>query len=154
MFPSDMQIKKIDDINGLDLEFLVTLDSMIFSDPWSRKQWQAEVRNSSNEVEIVYTKAPQSIPVAFLSYGRSGNDIEVKKVGVLPEFRRQGIAALLLGHLIEQAISSGSYNIFAETSVTNSSAIKLYEKFSFHRISVRKKYYNNKVDALLLQKEI
>jgi len=147
-------MKVVDDINGLDMDFLVTLDSLIFKSHWNRKQWQDEVSNLSNQVEIVYTKASDGIPVGFLSFGRSGNDVELKKVGVLQEYRRQGIGFYLLEYLIDLAVKSGNYNIFIETPVTNLKAIKLYEKLSFHRVSIRRKYYNNKVDALIMQKEV
>ena len=39
-----------------------------------------------------------------------------------------------------------------EVNVENTPAIKLYEKFGFKNLGIRKKYYNNTTDAYIMTK--
>ena len=43
-------------------------------------------------------------------------------------------------------------NIYLEVNVENTQAIKLYEKFGFKNLGIRKKYYNNTTDAYIMTK--
>ncbi len=67
----------------------------------------------------------------------------------------QGIASSLLTELVEFSRSKKLSNIFLEVRESNLPAIKLYEKFNFTQISIRKNYYaDNKEDALIYMLEI
>ena len=74
-------------------------------------------------------------------------NIVVKK-----DFRNKKIGSLLLEHLISYSKSINLKNITLEVNKNNLSAIKLYEKFAFDRLGIRKKYYNGKDDAIIMSK--
>ena len=52
------------------------------------------------------------------------------------------------------ASAEGVKRITLEVSEANGAAIALYERFNFKTVSVRKKFYNNSQDALLMLREI
>ena len=65
---------------------------------------------------------------------------ELKRMYVRPEFRRLGLAGLMLEHLVEYARSHGVPIIRLETGIHQHSAIALYERMGFrvhHEIAVR-----------------
>ena len=51
----------------------------------------------------------------------------------------------------DELAAQGVKNITLEVNVTNTPAIKLYEKFLFKTVSLRKKFYNNSQDAALMR---
>ena len=64
--------------------------------------------------------------------------------------RNIGIGTKLLNTLIDSAKKQGLKSITLEVNANNCTAIHLYEKFEFKRIGLRKKYYNNTDDAIIM----
>ena len=63
---------------------------------------------------------------------KNGMEGEIQNLGVVPEFRGQGIGTALLRHAIKGFQSVGCRQAVLEVSASNESAIKLYRKFGFH----------------------
>ena len=72
---------------------------------------------------------------------------EIFEIAVRNTEKRKGLASELLSKL------PNDKEIFLEVNENNIAAINLYEKFGFKQISIRKKYYNNKDDAIIMKKE-
>ena len=68
--------------------------------------------------------------------------------------RHLGVGEKLLKELISSSKKQTLKSITLEVNVNNYPAIHLYEKFNFKRIGLRKKYYNNTDDALIMTLEI
>lgn len=68
---------------------------------------------------------------------------EIATIGVLPEFRRQGIGEALLKELLARALSFGVKTITLEVSVGNEKAFSLYNKYGFCVAAKRLSYYKN-----------
>lgn len=64
--------------------------------------------------------------------------------------RNLGIGSLLLQNLINISKQKKLKSITLEVNEHNINAIKLYEKFNFDKIGVRKKYYNNTDSAIIM----
>ena len=72
---------------------------------------------------------------------------EIFEIAVRNSEKRKGLASELLSKL------PNDKEIFLEVNENNIAAINLYKKFGFEQISIRKKYYNNKDDAIIMKKE-
>ncbi len=149
-----MFLRRITDTNDLRAGLLTALDNEIFTPSWSRRQWSDEIGNPVNYVYLIYADPDEDYLAGFLSIGLAGDTIELKKIGILPVFRRQSLAAEAIHSMIEEYRSKGYENIIAEVAITNVTALTFYEKLGFYKISRRKKYYQNRIDALVLQKEL
>jgi ribosomal-protein-alanine N-acetyltransferase len=73
----------------------------------------------------------------------------IATIGVLPEFRRQGIAAALLN---ECETRLDVARIRLSVRLGNAGAIRLYETFGYQRVDIWPKYYQDGTDALVFQK--
>jgi len=75
----------------------------------------------------------------------------ITTLGVLPEYRRQGIAPALL-----QACETGLGLPVIRLCVRRSNlpAIRLYEKEAYRRVDVWARYYNGKEDAVVMEKRM
>ena len=67
-------------------------------------------------------------------------------------YRNRGFASRLINLMFEKCTSLN--NITLEVDINNNKAISLYHKLGFYDISIRKKYYLNGNDALLMLKEM
>ena len=73
----------------------------------------------------------------------------IATIGVLPEYRRQGVAAALLA---ECETRLGVSQIRLSVRLGNTSAIQLYERFGYQRVDIWPKYYQDGTDALVFEK--
>lgn len=87
--------------------------------------------------------------VGFISSWVNDNTM-ILNFGVLKEYRRQGIGDLLLKKVFD--VAQG--DITLEVRISNTNAINFYKKRGFKEVTIRKNYYSNGEDALLMLKEV
>ncbi|MCS7007541.1 MAG: GNAT family N-acetyltransferase, partial [Thermoleophilia bacterium] len=69
-------------------------------------------------------------------------------------YRRRGIARALLERLFEVTDDGSRRGHTLEVRVSNSAAIRLYERLGFERRGIRRGYYtDNREDALIMWRE-
>ena len=73
---------------------------------------------------------------------------------VRKKYRKKGIGKELLEKLISFSKEKNFELINLEVNSKNEPAINLYKKFGFKEVGLRKKYYNNIDDAILMEKNI
>lgn len=89
-------------------------------------------------------------PAGFIMLRSVVDEAEVLTICILPENRKRGLAQRLLAWCIQVGQHNGMQNLFLEVSVNNQSARALYEKQGFEKLGLRKKYYEDGSDALVL----
>lgn len=78
------------------------------------------------------------------------DEAHVTNVAVHPDARRSGVASALMLALADEAISRGCAAWTLEVRVSSEGAQELYRKFGFVPAGVRKKYYDNVEDAIVM----
>ncbi|MDD2519281.1 MAG: GNAT family N-acetyltransferase [Bacilli bacterium] len=84
--------------------------------------------------------------VAILKYSVIYDRIEIDYIYVLPDYRHMKIGSKLVNYVIEN--NNENFNISLEVRASNFAAIKMYEKFQFKKLLIRKKYYGDE-DAII-----
>lgn len=82
---------------------------------------------------------------------RSENLAWIATIGVLPEYRRQGIGTALLTAVEEQITAS---SIRLSVRVSNHPALNLYNQLGYSRYGTWPHYYADGEDALVLEKNL
>ena len=78
-------------------------------------------------------------------------EVYITNVAVSPEYRGQGMGAMLVGFLKEYSKAENADFITLEVRKSNSVAISLYDKMGFKVVGERKGFYENpKEDAILM----
>jgi len=135
----------------LDLESIEKIEQSSYS-PYSLSQLCSELEQK-NSLLLVAVYGPRVI--GWCSSRLIPPEAELLKIAVLPDFRRQGIAALLLCHLEQKLAGNNVTDVYLEVRSMNETAIKFYLKFGFFQVGLRKKYYSSpQDDALIYKKEI
>jgi ribosomal protein S18 acetylase RimI-like enzyme len=73
----------------------------------------------------------------------------VSTLGVLPQYRRKGIAEALL---VQCETELGFPSIRLSVRRTNDAALELYKKAGYQMVDIWRNYYHNGEDALVLEK--
>jgi len=80
----------------------------------------------------------------------AADEAEILTLAVLPEQRRQGIAARLLTAAMAAAARAGAQRMLLEVAESNLAARRLYAAAGFHPVGRRARYYASGEDALVL----
>lgn len=135
-----------------DLELIKDLLISDFDDFWSYNVFKSELLNLSSE--YIVAKLNDNI-AGFGGIWKSVDDIHITNIVVHKKLRNQNIGSVILSNLIEISKSCKDKNALTlEVNANNIPAQKLYEKFGFKKVGIRKKYYNNTDDAIIMTKEI
>ena len=79
------------------------------------------------------------------------DEAHITTIAVDPDFQGNGIGELLLVALIDRARQIGARWLTLEVRVSNDVAQRLYEKYTFKEMGVRRRYYSdNGEDALVM----
>lgn len=100
---------------------------------------------SENYEHYIFTQ--NHAVLAYACTKQSADAIELLQICVDPDFHRQQIATQLLQSILQES----TLPIFLEVRASNQKAIALYEKLQFKRINVRKQYYRDGEDAIVMQ---
>lgn len=145
----DFKISKmtLDDFNLIENSLLTDFDNF-----WSCSVFKQELE-CDNSYFIVAKNNNDEI-VGFAGLKIILDEADIMNVVVKKSFRNNGLGSILLEHLINYAKSLNLKIIHLEVNEHNLSAIRLYDKFDFKHIGIRKKYYNGESDAIIMSKKI
>ena len=95
--------------------------------------------------------APQPLIAGYVSVWYQGEAAHITEIAVREELRGNGIGELLLIGSLTAAVEYGSQVMTLEVRVSNFIAQRLYEKYDFKSVAVRKGYYSdNREDAAVM----
>jgi ribosomal-protein-alanine N-acetyltransferase len=81
----------------------------------------------------------------------ASDESEILTLAVAPSQRRLGVGSALLGTAMERAARLGAVTMFLEVAVTNLAARALYTAHGFAEAGLRRRYYWDGTDALILR---
>ena len=103
---------------------------------------------------LAFAKRQGQKLIALLTISKTQFDADIEGIVVDKEFRNKGYAIELLDFAQAELKNQGVEKIFLEVRKSNQPAKSLYLKKGYKEISVRKKYYNDGEDAVVMAKEI
>ena len=101
-----------------------------------------------NPDEAIFIYKENNIIKGFI-HNQNGIDIiDLLNIIVKPEYRNHGIGSVLLKYIID---NKQDKKIMLEVRSKNINAIKLYQKYDFKIINIRKNYYKDD-DAIIMER--
>lgn len=126
---------------------VMQIERIVFQPGWSEQAFLQDLRNPSTLYLILRF---QGKIVGYAGMWMVVDEAHITNVAVLPEYRGRGFAQRLIFRLLNLARARGMTRATLEVRVSNTPAQKLYEKFGFRPVSVRKRYYDDGEDALIM----
>ncbi len=139
---------KIRPLQEQDVEELALIQAESFSDPWSANALRELLKKDYCKYLVALSKEHV---IGGCGYTRSFEEADVDNVVVAPDFRNQGVASMLMEELLQQGIADGITAFTLEVRVSNTPAIRLYEKYGFTGEGIRPRFYDKpKEDAMIM----
>ncbi|HEX6207302.1 MAG TPA: ribosomal protein S18-alanine N-acetyltransferase [Actinomycetota bacterium] len=131
------------------LKGVLAIERQVYPRPWSSNLFLAELRNHKDRAYYVALIDREVVGYGgLLSYG---DEAHVTTIAVHPDHQRHKIGTRLLIELIDQARRMDGVAVSLEVRVTNHGAQRMYGRFGFRPVGVRKNYYQEiGEDALVM----
>jgi ribosomal-protein-alanine N-acetyltransferase len=126
-----------------DIDEVLEIERASFSTPWSETSFFNEIRNPRSISKIARLGGRIA---GYLCASGIIDEGHILTFAVHPDFRRLGIASALIRDILEQLKKGGCRFVFLEVRASNSEARKMYERFGFRELGVRKDYYLTPVE--------
>ena len=92
----------------------------------------------------------KNLVIGYVGLWRTGDDLNLLKIAVLPQFRKLGVGFNLMQMASEYRKQQSLDKYFLEVRENNEKAIKLYKKFGFKTLNVRERYYADGENCLVM----
>ena len=130
---------------------MMRMDSICFNSPWNEQDYREMQEQPSFNNWLL--EIPAVGQVGMLVFQSVPPELEILRLGVLPSWRRNGLAVFMLEQLEIQMESDSLETLWLEVHAANKTATSLYCRLGYKEISIRKNYFRNPLgDALLLKK--
>lgn len=134
------------------IDALLLVEQACFQHPYTREQLRYEIEE--NEFSYVLGVYEEDTLIGFIDYWITFETCQLNQIAILPEYRRKGYGGQLIKEMIDHAEEAMCENIMLEVRVSNQTAQAMYEAFGFLCLQVRKGYYDNGEDAIVMVKPL
>jgi len=133
-----------------DLDQVMELERAIFPNPWRRSFFLSDI-NRPQGLSIV--AEDEGIILGYaVAWGTQ--ETHLANLAVEEQQRSQGVGGKLLDEVIAFARRSKADSIYLEVRVSNTIARKFYSERGFVPTYLRKGYYENGEDAVIMEREV
>jgi len=131
-----------------DIAPITELEKQLFNDPWPQRSFENELKN--RKISFSFVLENENRIIAYLISWCYAGELHIGNIAVDNAFRRKGLAQRLLRHIFQ--VCDNYKEAFLEVRESNRAAIALYLKLGFEVLAVRRAYYSDGENALIMKK--
>lgn len=132
----------------------MTVERDVFADPWSAQTFWSELAGVPDTRHYLVAEQDGAL-AGYAGLFVAGNRADVQTVGVARAHQGRGVGAVLLQALFDEAIRRRTTEVLLEVRIDNEAAQRLYARFGFERIGVRRGYYQpGNVDGVVMRRRL
>ncbi len=137
-----------------DLEAVLGLEFALFGEEaWSRQMLEGELAEQPRSRYYLIAEEDGTI-VGYAGLLVSGEQADVLTLAVAADRWGRGIGSGLLEALLAEAARRGATAVFLEVRAGNARAQRLYSRYGFAEVGIRKGYYQpSGADALVMRRD-
>lgn len=133
-----------------DIEPVLSIEADLFSDDaWSAGLFWSELAQHDTRSYLVV--ADDNAIVGYAGMALIGDEAYIQTIGVVRDRWGTGLGSVLLGTMVATAEKLGVYTVALEVRADNERAHRLYQRFGFNVVGIRRGYYQpSGADALVM----
>ena len=133
-----------------DFDRIYEIEKRVFSNPWSKESIKEELDNDYKSLNLI-SKIDGQLIGYFFSHMIS-NEVHILNIAIDVSFQHRGNGEAFFSQIFKNYLEYA--NVFLEVKRTNLPAINLYHKFGFEEIDIRKMYYSDGEDAVVMSRKV
>tara|TARA_Y100000031_G_C8171607_1_gene362108 strand:- start:201 stop:677 length:477 start_codon:yes stop_codon:yes gene_type:complete len=131
-----------------DIDAIWEIEKSVFSSPWSREQLAYEL--SENPTASHWVLEDGNSIIGYIMSFAVKPDVQIINIAVTLSHQCRGNGKRILSEFLSQ-FNEDTY-FYLEVRESNLPAIQLYSHFGFTHLDLRKKYYSDGEDAIVMAK--
>jgi ribosomal-protein-alanine N-acetyltransferase len=134
--PAELEIVRM---RRRHLRGVMAIERQVYPRPWSPNLFLSEMNELRNRGYFV-----AKVGKEVVGYGGMmvyGEEAHVTTIAVDPAWHRNKVGTRLLYELVREGLRLGAHAVSLEVRVSNWGAQRLYQRFGFSPVGVRKNYY-------------
>jgi len=136
--------------NLSDLNLIHQIEKRVFSDSWSKDSIKQELIKPSNALIIISEINGKVMGYFFAHIFK--DEVHILNIAIDVPFQHQGLGKQLLDKIMKKYLKEA--DVFLEVKRTNFPAINLYLAFGFEEIDIRRGYYTDGQDAVIMSRKV
>lgn len=154
--PTDLaQGARIREMTLHDVPAVHTHELELFpADAWPLEMFLAEISHETRGYVVLESAEPAREIIGYAGVMSVAETADVQTIAVLPAYEGRGYGRALLDFLAREAAARGAEQILLEVRADNPRAQDLYLRNGYEQIHVRRRYYNDGVDALMMRRDL
>lgn len=129
----------VEKLTAAHLTQVAKLEALCFAEPWSEKALELLLTDGAYGAVCLQ----DGCVVAYGGILWAPDEGQITNIATHPDWRRCGMAAAVLEHLLEEARARSCEQLSLEARVSNLPAISLYERYGFIKMGVRRGFYKH-----------
>lgn len=137
----------IQDATLNDLESIFVIEQDTIDVPWNKQSIEEYIKREDVVFRVLFLEKKL---IGYYSFSKIFDEGNINNIAVDKYYQSKGFGKMLIEDMLNM---TKKYNINAltlEVADNNNRAIGLYKKYGFIEEGRRKKYYNNKYDAIIM----
>lgn len=134
-----------------DLDDVAGLERQVYTHPWTRGNFADALAAGY----FAWVVREDGRLVAYCVVMMTPDDAHLLNISVDASAQHRGIGRELLSWVADQAFAAGSPSVLLEVRVSNTRAMRMYERAGYVRIGLRRGYYpavEGREDAIVMRK--
>ena len=123
------------------------IEKSLIASPWSKESIE---KLTTADYAVAKVAIMDGKVIGYYSFYQILDEADVNNIAVDVVWQNKGVGTALMSDMIEECKSRGIAAITLEVGANNLVAQKLYVKAGFRQEGLRKKYYNNTEDAIIM----
>lgn len=146
---------KLRQMTDADLPAVMAIERATFPlDAWSEGMMRGELADQPRTRHYVVALRDDGEIVGYAGLAAAGDQADVQTIAVLHDHQSRGIGGAMLTELLGEARRRGAREIFLEVRSDNPRAKAVYERFGFEEIGLRRRYYDDGTDAVMMRRKL
>lgn len=145
------ELDRYEPMTEADLREVVAIEADIYPFPWTRGNFLDSVRAGYS---VWVLRDARAALIAYSVMTLMIDEAHLLNLSVARERQRAGLGWRTLEWMAEVARGYGARTMLLEVRPSNGSAVRMYERYGFQKIGVRRGYYpaqNSREDALVMR---
>lgn len=134
-----------------DVDAVFAIECEVFPDPWERSAFFEESRRNDTMAYPMVARRRGAV-VGYMITWFVHDEVHLANIAVKSTEQHQGVAQRMLDRLLAEGVARRSAYVTLEVRWSNERAIRLYRKNGFREVAMRKGYYRNGEDALVMMR--
>lgn len=142
-----------------DLLEVVEIEETTGLSQWGWDAYRGELEKPEAVMLVARRNRPDELAGrrlgGYIAARVGADELHVNNIGVWPELRRKGVGGALLGAALDLAARRGATQAVLEVRAGNAPAQRMYERFGFAVVGVRRNYYREPLeDAKIMTRRL